>query len=170
MANKSNAVNVSAASEVSSIQITINLGKPTQEPVVTTSRAPQGMFLRQVVMEPGNNPVKKIRTSFIPDDLAEDTTVQVADPDPGEFSKWKQLLENKVPEAEIDAGDIMMRVSEEGGTITWLPDDLNRAPVIHRYKQKTTEEPNGASVGDFITCWLEKGETAAAAVNCWSKL
>jgi hypothetical protein len=174
MPNKDEIVNVNAAPEVASIQITINLGKPlaqqTQNLPERESQAPQGTFLRQVIAEPAANPIKKIRTSFVPDDLTQDTSTQIADPDPGERSKWKELLGDKVSENDIDGGDILMRLTEEGGAVTWLPVDASRNPVINRFKQKTPEEPNGASVADFITCWLQKGKNAAAAANCWSKL
>jgi hypothetical protein len=170
MANRSNPINVSAAAEVSSIQITINLGRSTAEPAQTTSDAPQGTFFRQVFLEPGDPQVKKILTSFVPDDLAEGATTQLADPDPGELSKWKQLLGDELSEEQIDAGKIAMRITEEGGTITWLPDDRTLPPFFHQLKQRTEEEPGGASIGDFIVCWREGGATAAAGVNCWSQL
>jgi hypothetical protein len=169
MTNKDENVNVSATSEVKSIQITINLGKPTPDVLPNPSQAPMGAFIRQVFLEPGNNPIKKIRTSFVPDDLTQEASTQVADPDPGELAKWKELLGDP-QNIDIDTGDIIMRLNEEGGTATWLPENADLDPIIHRFKQKTEEEPGGATIGDFIQCWIEKGQTAAAASNCWARL
>jgi len=174
MPNKDEIVNVSAPSDVTSIQIMINLGKPTQtvgaENVLGgVSQAPMGVFIRQVVQEPGNNPTKKIRTSFVPDDLAQDASTHIADPDVGEVAKMKELLNDKVNENDIDAGIIAVRLNEEGGTITWLPDNASLAPVVERFTANTPEG-GGLSIGDFIQCWLTKGQTAAAGANCWSRL
>ena len=173
MSNKDEVVNVAAGSGVSSIQITINLGQPSSQSAQriggAESQVPMGVFIRQVVEEPGAAPVKKIRTSFIPDDLAQDASFQTADPDPGELSKWKELLGDRVSEIEIDSGDIVMRLDDKGGTVTWLPNDPNRDPVINRIKQKQNGGP-GVSIGDFIQCWFDRGQTAAAASSCWSRL
>lgn len=168
MPNKE-AINVNTDAEVTSIQITINLGKSTVKPEIPEGDAPKGVFLRQVFEVPGGNPTKKIRTSYIPDDLVQDTSTQVAESDPGELAKWKELLGD--PQGiDIDTGDIVMRLDNEGGTVTWLPEDTNQEPIIRRFKQKTPDEPGGATIGDFIVCWISKGKTAAAAASCWSRL
>jgi hypothetical protein len=173
MSKQDETVNVNAASELTSIQITINFGKPQQnvapQPKPDGSQAPMGAFIRQVCLEAGDNPTKKIRTSFIPDDLTQNASTQIADPDPGELAKWKKLLGDP-QNIDVDAGVSIMRMNEEGGTATWLPENANQDPIIHRFKQKTEEEPGGATIGDFIRCWLDKGQTAAAASNCWSRL
>ena len=168
MPTKDGIVHVSAASEVKSIQIIINLGQPTETGPEPPSEAPKGAFIRQVFPGP-DNATMKIRTSFVPDDLTQDTSIQISDPDPGELAKWKQLLGD--PEnIDIDAGDIIMRVNEQGGTVTWLPENMNQDPIIHRFQPRTEGEPGGATIGEFIQCWNDRGQTAAAASSCWSRL
>jgi hypothetical protein len=167
MGTRDENVNVNASSEVKSIQITINLGQATENVVLPESQAPMGTFIRQVLLAADNS--KQIRTSFVPDNLANDTSIQITPSDPGELAKWKQLLGD--PEnIDIDTGDIVMRLEEEGGTITWLPEGIGQDPIVRRFQPRTEGEPGGATITDFMQCFAAEGRTAAAATRCWPRL
>ena len=165
MASNDKTVNVTADANATSIQITINLGKPAEGAAPLQSDSPKGVFVRHAFSDPGPNPVKKVRLSFIPDDAAQNPSSNTFDANLAEPTKWRELLGVAVG-FDIDAGVIVLRMNESGNLITWLPENTALNPIIKLVKQKTAAEPGGVSIGDFIGCWNTNGSDAAAAAHC----
>ena len=174
MSQQEETVNVSSGLNVSSIQITINLGKPAGavEPhqlIPPPTDAPQGTFVRQAFSIPGSNNMK-VRLTFIPDDQTQNLSIQVMNEDPGEKAKWLELLNDDPAIADLDAGVVMLRLNANNGQAIWLPYNVNQNPISRLFNQKTPLEPGGVSIGDFTDCWAANGRNAAAAAHCLSQL
>jgi hypothetical protein len=170
MPKKEETINLDSGLNVSSIQITINLGQPvggpkTQPPDIDVT--PAGTLVRQVLPDPSDNTKLKVRVTFVPDDSEQVATVDIKDPDIGNKSKWAELLSD--PGVDIDSGITLLRFNAAGGVATWLPDDINGNLIVH-VLQEGPHETGGVSVGDFIGCWSDKGGNAGAAVGCLDRL
>ena len=171
MASRDETVHVTADANVTSIQITINLGKSAESALPTPSNAPKGVFVRHGFSEPGADPVKKVRLSFIPDDAAQNASSDIFNANQAEPTKWLELLGDPDPAGfDLDAGVIVLRMNEDGGIIAWLPENTNQEPIFLPVKQKVENVPGGVSIGNFIACFIEHGSTAAAATQCISML
>jgi len=160
---------VNAGTDVKSIQITINLGKQAGGTTPEPSETPQGVLVRHAFSEPGVNPQKKVRLSFIPDDMAQNPSSHTFAANPAEPTKWLELLGDPVG-LDIDTGIIILRMTEMGGLIAWLPENTTQEPIYRQVKQKSATEPGGVSIGDYIACWFVNGGTADAAAKCIDKL
>ena len=169
MAPNDEKINVTADPNVTSIQITINLGKAIAGQALTTDTSPKGSFIRHAFLDVGAPPVKKVRLSYIPDSATDNSSTNTFNANPGEPTKWLEMLDDPAG-IDLDAGVTVLRIKEDGGTIAWLPENTNQEPIFRPVKQKVDNEPGGVSIGDFIACWIANGADAAAAAQCLDRL
>ena len=169
MAPNEENINVTADADVTSIQITINLGKATASQTLTPATSPKGSFIRHTFLDVGAPPVKKVRLSYIPDSATENSSTNTFNANPGEPTKWLEMLDDPAG-IDLDEGVTILRIAEGGGTIAWLPENTNQEPIFRPVKQKVEGEPGGVSIGDFIACWIANGADAAAAAQCLDRL
>jgi len=162
-------LNVNAGADVRSIQITINLCKQTGDVPPGPNETPQGVLVRHAFSEPGANQQKKVRLSFVPDDMTQNPSSHTFAANPGEPTKWLELLGDPVG-LDIDTGIIILRMTETGGLIAWLPENTTQEPIYRQVKHKSETEPGGVSYGDYVACWIANGCTAEASVRCLDKL
>lgn len=173
MPEKEETINIDSGLNVSSIQITINLGQPvggtktqSRDIEISEDEPPAGTLIRQVLSDELNQ--KKVRITFVPDDSGQNNSTKVTDPDVGDKSTWEKLL-GRPAEVDIDDGITLLRFNPAGGVTTWVPNDLSGNLINHVF-QETPHEPGGISYGEFIDCWKENGGDAAAVAECWSRL
>lgn len=169
MAANDEKINLTAGANVKSIQININLEKAGENLVSGPITSPKGSFVRHAFLDVGANPVKKVRLSYIPDSAAESSSTNIFNANPGEPTKWLEMLGDPAG-LDLDEGVTVLRISEDSGTITWLPANTNQDPISLPVKQKAPDEPGGVSIGDFIACWIANGADAAAAAQCLDRL
>jgi hypothetical protein len=175
MPKKEETINLDSGLNVSSIQITINLGQPTSKPETRLvvpepgGDAPSGTLIRQVLPDPGDNTKKKVRVTFVPDDSGQNVSSNTKDPDEGDKSQWFKLL-GRPANVDIDAGLTLVRFYQTDGIATWIPDDSLGNAINHVFDQETPHEAGGVSVGDFVGCWNDNGGSAGAAVGCLDRL
>lgn len=179
MSTKEETINLGSGMNVSSIQITINLGQPVGEPKaqstgteISADAPPAGTLARQILPDPNDNTKNLVRITFVPDDSELGTTNITQAPDPGEKGKWTEFLGPQNVGLDIDSGITLVRFSTTGdksGVATWLPDNPNEPTISHMF-QEAPHEGGGASPGEFIGCWRGEGWNASGFVNCLGEL
>jgi hypothetical protein len=126
-----------------------------------------GVWVRQILKGK-----RKVRISFIPDDLTCPSLYTVREFDEGEKSTWVELLGDPKDEAEndidIDAGVTLLRFNQENTkcNATWLPSSSNQKEIFHEFIRP---EPAAGDVGsggaEYRQCMANNAEKSFIEAN-----
>jgi len=111
-----------------------------------------GSWVRQVFIDAQG--LKKIATTFVPDNPEEAADREIEDYDDENTNDWEQLLGD--PPVNIDEGIAILRLDNEAelATTTWLPNEEG-LDILRKTLKQIPEQPDGPTVNlrDFRDCF-----------------
>ena len=135
-------------------QLTLNVSgaTPAANPALDFTA---GNYIRQVFPDAANPGMKKIATTFLPDNPTAEVETDVQPHNPGDKVTWKGLL-NDPPGIDIDAGIAILRMDQavENITITWLPNSEG-VPLLRVHRTKSEVSIEGGPIvnlAKFLNC------------------